>query len=101
MSFVKHRIAAAGLCLLIVAAGVWIAKTSDPSLPSQPPAVRWVHTSDGWQIAAWEYDRPAREPALHPILVAAFVSLASATVLVALSARKGPQTEQGDEVDRD
>ena len=85
MSVARHRWAVAGFCVLLAIAGLILAQTAIPSVPASGAAakVKWVRTRDGWQVARWEQRLPGYRVSLHPVLVATFIGLVSATVLVA------------------
>jgi hypothetical protein len=58
--------------------------------PRTANASRWVRTRDGWEHE--EALRPRRrvyEPAMHPLVLASFVALASVMALVAFPAADG------------
>ena len=84
-SVAGHRWAVAGFCVSLVMTGLILAQTAVPSAPGpEAAAVKWVRTRDGWQVARWEQRRTAYRVPLHPLLVATFVGLVSATLLVAV-----------------
>lgn len=89
---VAHRLLVASLCVLLMAAAWLLVETAPQSaIPTAVPP-RWVRTREGWRRAEWHDPHTVPEPRLHPGLVAAFVSLASATALVAFPPRgSGPQ----------
>ncbi len=79
-----HRLAVATLCLILVLLGVLLSRTAEPATP--PVATpKWVHGSDGWQLALWEHEVPTYTPALHPAVLATFLAMASLTALLAFS----------------
>lgn len=54
--------------------------------PPEPPKVRWLLTSDGWERSLANTPRPAiYSPSLHPTLIAAGMAIASLFALVASS----------------
>lgn len=68
--------------LALVVSGAMLALGSGTAI-----AGRWVRTSDGWEREEDLRPRPyVYEPAIHPLVLASFVTLASVMALIAFSA---------------
>lgn len=53
----------------------------------------WRRTRDGWERpAGWTFQRKARRPALHPVVVGLLEFLLAAAALIAFSEARNPQS---------
>ena len=91
----RQRLLLAGFCLLLLAIGPGI-ELSGISRPAEPAAQKWVRTREGWQRAAWDEKPQGLHGALHPALVALFMALASAGVLIAFPNQIADRPNRGD-----
>jgi hypothetical protein len=90
MSRAAHRLLVATLCILLIVGGWLIVETAPDRSARKATPRHWVRTSQGWRRSDWNEPAIAPEPRLHPWLIAAFVSMASATALLSFPARSGP-----------
>jgi hypothetical protein len=96
MSVWWHRLAVAVLCVLLGAAGLMLAETAEPAAPPPVATMKWVRAREGWQLATCENEQPTRCPALHPLVLATFITMASITALLAFSRARSDEPDRHD-----
>jgi hypothetical protein len=101
MSVSRHRLAVAGLCFVLAVTGVIIAQTARPTAGPPTAAMKWVRGRGGWQAAHWEHAHPTHRPALHPVLLAAFIAMASVGALIAFSRSSQEHFDRSDKTSSD
>lgn len=83
------------LALLIAGmiATIWIGVNLPVDAATRPaPPPHWVRTKDGWERSEWLFRAEPVQANLHPLILAAFIAMASSLGLLAF-AREAPPTE--------